>query len=90
MRETSPLYNADKVTTPTIIHVGEKDERVPQEHSRGLYRALRTYMKVPAELIIYPGEGHGLTKYSHRKAKLTWDVRWFDHHVLGKMDEDLE
>jgi dipeptidyl aminopeptidase/acylaminoacyl peptidase len=90
MRETSPLYDADKVMTPTLIHVGEKDERVPQEHSRGLYRALRHYMKVPTELIVYPGAGHGLTKYSHRKAKLLWDHRWFNHHVLGKVDEDLE
>ncbi len=85
MLETSPLYDVDKVKTPTIIHVGERDPRVPQEHSRGLYRALKHYVKVPTELIIYPGEGHGLTKYTHRQAKLAWDLKWFDHYVL---DED--
>ena len=90
MRETSPLYNVDNVTTPTVIHVGENDPRVPAEHSRGLYRALRHYLNVPTELIVYPDEGHGLTKYTHRKAKLEWDLKWFNHHVLGKLDEDLE
>jgi dipeptidyl aminopeptidase/acylaminoacyl peptidase len=90
MRNTSPLFDVDKVTTPTLIHVGENDERVPQEHSRSLYRALRHYLKVPTELIIYPGAGHGLTKYSHRKAKISWDVKWFNNHVLGRVDEELE
>jgi dipeptidyl aminopeptidase/acylaminoacyl peptidase len=84
MLETSPLYEVDKVKTPTIIHVGEKDPRVPQQHSRGLYRALKHYLNVPTELIIYPGAGHGLTKYSHRKAKLDWDLQWFDRHVLDE------
>lgn len=90
MRATSPLFDADRITTPTLIHVGENDARVPQEHSRSLYRALRHYVKVPTELIVYPGEGHGLTKYSHRKAKISWDVKWFNHYVLGKADEELE
>ena len=70
MRNTSPLYDVDKVTTPTLIHVGENDARVPQEHSRSLYRSLRHYLNVPTELIIYPDTGHGLFKYSHRKAKM--------------------
>jgi dipeptidyl aminopeptidase/acylaminoacyl peptidase len=82
MRASSPLFDADKIRTPTLIHVGEHDERVPQEHSRSLYRALRHYLEVPVELIVYPGEGHGLTKYSHRKAKIMWDQEWFRRHVL--------
>lgn len=90
MHRTSPIYDADKITTPTLIHVGEKDERVPQEHSRGLYRALRHYLHVPTELVIYPGAGHGLVKYSHRKAKLAWDLKWFNHYALGKRDESME
>ena len=48
-----------------------------------LHRSLHYYLDVPVELLVYPDEGHGLTKYSHRKAKLSWDTRWFDHHVLN-------
>ncbi|MHC4414949.1 MAG: S9 family peptidase [Planctomycetota bacterium] len=84
MHETSPLYDVHLVETPTLIHVGEKDARVPLQHSRALHRALHHYLGVPCELVIYPGAGHGLTKLTHRKAKLAWDVAWFDTHVLGK------
>lgn len=80
----SPLYHLDKVVTPTLIHVGEFDERVPVQHSKTLHRALHIYRDVDCELIIYPGEGHGLTKYSHRLAKLKWDMAWFEKYLLGK------
>jgi dipeptidyl aminopeptidase/acylaminoacyl peptidase len=88
MHDTSPLYDVDKVVTPTLIHVGEKDERVPVEHSRALHRALHHYLGVPCELVVYPGAGHGLTTYTHRKAKLTWDLKWIEHHVLGRSTAD--
>ena len=84
MSKTSPLYLAHKIRTPTLIHVGERDQRVPLQHSRALYRALRHYLKVPVELVVYPGEPHGLSQQTHRRAKLLWDLKWFDYYVLGK------
>ncbi len=86
----SPLYNLHKVKTPTLIHVGENDPRVPPAHSRTLYRALKHYLHVPTELVVYPGEGHGLTTYTHRKAKMSWDLGWFDKYLLGKVEESAE
>ena len=83
MRKSAPLYNAHKIKTPTLIHVGSNDHRTPAVHSTGLYRALRFYLKVPSELVMYPGEPHGLREYDHRKAKMAWDLAWFDYHVLG-------
>lgn len=79
----SSLTYADKIKTPTLIHIGENDARVPLGHAQGLYRALRHYLNVPVELVVYPGEGHGLSKYQHRKAKMEWDQRWFNYYVLG-------
>jgi dipeptidyl aminopeptidase/acylaminoacyl peptidase len=49
-----------------------------------LYRALREYVKVPTELVVYPGEPHGPTKYAHRQAKMEWDLAWFDRYILDK------
>ncbi|MFZ5432714.1 MAG: S9 family peptidase, partial [Calditrichota bacterium] len=83
-RKASPLWNLDKVKTPTLIHVGGQDERVPPANAWALFRGLDFYLKVPTELVVYPGQGHGLRKYTHRKAKLEWDIAWFDHYVLGK------
>jgi dipeptidyl aminopeptidase/acylaminoacyl peptidase len=82
-RKTSPTYGLGNVTTPTLIHVGGADERCPPGHSRMLYRALKEYVKVPTELVVYPGEPHGLTKLSNRKAKMEWDLAWFDRYLKG-------
>ncbi len=83
MQKASPMYDVHKVKTPTLVHVGEHDARVPAEHSRALHRALHHYLKVPTELIVYPGEGHGLSKYDHRRAKMQWDLAWFSKYLLG-------
>ncbi len=80
-RKTSPIYGLGNVTTPTLIHVGGNDERCPPGHSRMLYRALKEYKKVPTELVVYTGEPHGLTKMSNRKAKMEWDLAWFDRYL---------
>jgi len=80
-RAGSPMFKLGDVKTPTLIHVGENDQRVPPANARSLYRALRHYSDVPTELVVYPGEGHGLTKYKHRKAKMEWDIAWFDRYL---------
>ncbi len=81
-QKTSPLYQLkDTFRTATLIHVGENDERVPVTHSRTLHRALRHYLKVPTELVIYPGTGHGLLQYHHRLAKMKWDLAWFEKYL---------
>jgi dipeptidyl aminopeptidase/acylaminoacyl peptidase len=84
MRRMSPLEGLSRVETPTLIHAGAEDDRVPAAHGRGLHRALHRYLGVPCELVVYPGAGHSLSALSHRRAKLAWDVAWFDAHVLGR------
>jgi dipeptidyl aminopeptidase/acylaminoacyl peptidase len=86
-RKASPLYHLGRVRTPTLIHVGGADPRVPSAHSRALYRALRHYLKVPVELVVYPGEGHGLSTRENRLAKMKWDLAWFDKYLLGQEEE---
>lgn len=83
-QQASPLYSLDRVKTPTLIHVGGSDPRVPPAHSRALYRALKHYLNVPTQLVVYPGEPHGLTTHENRLAKITWDLAWFDRYLLGK------
>ncbi len=81
----SPLYSFKPgMTTAVLIHVGENDPRVPASHSIGLHRMLSRYLDVPCELIVYPGAGHNLSKYTHRLAKAKWDHAWIDHYTLSK------
>lgn len=81
-RKTSPTYGLGNVTAPTLIHVGGSDDRCPPGHSRMLHRALKEYKQVPTELVVYTGEPHGLTKMSNRKAKMEWDLAWFEKYLL--------
>lgn len=83
MHRSSPIYRAGAITTPTLIHVGSNDPRVPIQHSLSLHRALYDYLDVPVELVVYPGAAHTLASYRHRRAKLEWDLAWFDRWVLG-------
>jgi dipeptidyl aminopeptidase/acylaminoacyl peptidase len=80
-QKTSPTYGLGNIAVPTLIHVGEKDERCPPGHSRMLYRALKEYTKVPTELVIYPGEPHGLGKLESRRAKMEWELAWFEKYL---------
>ena len=86
-RAASPMYALDRVRTPTLLHVGEQDARVPAAHARAMYRALKTYLGVPTELVVYPGAGHGLVTRGHRRAKMEWDLAWFDRYLLGRSPE---
>jgi len=80
-RAASPVFNLDRVKTPILIHVGGDDPRVPPAHSRALFRALRHYLEVPTQLVVYPGEGHTLTVREHRLAKMKWDLAWFGRYL---------
>jgi dipeptidyl aminopeptidase/acylaminoacyl peptidase len=81
--KASSTYQLDKIKTPTLIHVGANDERCPPGHSRMLYRALKEYNRVPTELVVYPGEAHGIMKYRNRRAKLDWDLAWLQRYFDG-------
>ncbi len=82
--KASSTYQLGNIKTPTLIHVGGNDDRCPPGHSRMLYRALKEYLHVPTELVVYPGEGHGIMKYRNRRAKMEWDLAWLERHVMGK------
>ncbi len=55
-----PFFHADRIKTPTLFMVGEKDFNVPLAGSEQMYQALRS-LGVDAQLVIYPGQFHGIT-----------------------------
>jgi dipeptidyl aminopeptidase/acylaminoacyl peptidase len=71
----------DRVTTPLMIQVGERDERVPAEQSIQFYEAVSGIGKAPAKLVIYPGEGHGLREVTHIRDMMLRNVEWFSHWI---------
>ena len=72
-----------KVTTPTIILVGENDVRVPPPQSVELYRALKAN-GVPTHLYIAPRDPHGWRELRHELFKVNVELDWFEKHVRDR------
>ena len=79
----SPLREAWRVTTPTLLLVGEEDERVPAPQSVEFFRALKAN-GVATELHMAPREGHGWTELRHQLFKINAELAWFEKYVFGK------
>lgn len=77
-----PLLKADKIKTPTLFFVGEKDFNVPALGSEQMYQALRS-QNIPTGLIIYPNQYHGITTPSYQVDRLARYSEWFDKHLKG-------
>jgi dipeptidyl aminopeptidase/acylaminoacyl peptidase len=84
--EQSPITHLAGATTPTLLMVGEKDVRVPTAQSIEMFRALRT-SGVETELLVFPGEPHGLRTLKHRLYKINSEIAWFERHLFGRAYE---
>jgi dipeptidyl aminopeptidase/acylaminoacyl peptidase len=80
--EASALREIWKVKTPTLVLVGEKDERVPAPQSIELYRALKAN-GVDTHLYMAPREPHGWRELRHQLFKVNIELEWLEHHALG-------
>jgi dipeptidyl aminopeptidase/acylaminoacyl peptidase len=83
---SSPITYIKRVKTPTLVLVGENDLECPLPQSQEFFRALKT-LKVPTKLVVYSGEGHGVTRPEHRRDILRRWVEWFDDK-LGSVPPD--
>ena len=75
-----PFLKADKIKTPTQFMVGESDFNVPSPGSEQMYQALKS-LGTPTELIIYPGQFHGITVPSYIKDRFERYLNWFDKYL---------
>jgi len=87
-KKTSPMTNINKAKTPTLIQHGEFDKRVPIANAYELAQGLRD-RNVPAELIVYKGFGHGITKPKERLAATWHNWQWFNKYAWGENVELL-
>jgi dienelactone hydrolase len=80
--ENSPVFMADRVTTPLLILHNDQDDAVPWYQGIEYYLALRRLGK-ECYLLNYNGEPHGLrTKATQRDYTLRMQ-QFFDHHLKG-------
>ncbi len=86
----SPISRVHHVTTPTLVLCGEKDWNVPLSQSENLYQSLRR-LGVPTQLIIYPGQSHGIRLPAFQQDRYERYVAWFDRFLKsggGATDQD--
>lgn len=80
-----PLLHADRIKTPTLFLGGDQDFNVPIIGGEQMYAALAT-QRIPAQLIVYPGQNHVLTRPSFIKDCMRRYVEWFDRYLKPAAD----
>ena len=78
--KVSPYYRVANITTPTLFMGGDIDWNVPILGGEQMYQALKSLGR-ETELVVYPGEYHGLKAPSHIKDRLERHISWFAHYV---------
>ncbi len=76
----SPFNKVHLVETPTLIMGGEDDWNVPILNSEQLYQALRR-RGVPTQLVVYPGQSHGIRVPSYQVDRYERYLAWYDRWV---------
>ncbi len=80
----------ERVTTPLLIQVGERDERVPAEQSIQFFEAVRAIGKAPAKLVLYPGQPHGVRDPRLTRDLMSRNVAWFTRWIAVERAATLE
>jgi dipeptidyl aminopeptidase/acylaminoacyl peptidase len=76
----SPVFNADKVSTPVLLMQGTDDPWTEMIESDQMYSALKVQGKDVVQ-IRWIGEGHGISKLSNRILNEKIRLEWFDKYL---------
>ncbi len=79
----SPFNDVANVTTPTLWIGGAEDWNVPILGSEQMYQAMRR-LGIETQLVVYPGEHHGIRRPSFQKDRYERYLDWFDTYVKGE------
>jgi len=87
MKVSYPFLNVEKIKTPTLYMVGEKDFNVPAVGGEQMYQALKS-LGVPSEFVIYPNQHHGISVPSYQKDRLSRYVNWYAKYLMNNMPKE--
>jgi dipeptidyl aminopeptidase/acylaminoacyl peptidase len=76
-----PFFQADRIKTPTLFLSGDRDFNVPTIGVEQMYQALKS-LGVDTQLIIYPGQFHGITIPSYTRDRLERYLAWFNKYLM--------
>ncbi|WP_163408105.1 alpha/beta hydrolase family protein [Flavobacterium ajazii] len=84
----SPVYYADRVTTPLLSWAGEADRHVHYYQTLEFYLALRRLGKKHV-MLLYPDQQHVLSDKEQQKHLTEYVMRWFDHYLSAKSNSEF-
>jgi len=84
--KSSAINFIKRAHTPTLAVVGDRDGECPAPQSYEFWHALRDE-RVPAELVIYPNEGHGFVNPEHSRDVMDRAVEWFARYMPATPEE---
>ena len=79
----NPFNDLGKVTTPTLVIGGKEDWNVPIQNSEQLYQVLKR-RGIETQLVVYPGEHHGIRRPSFQRDRYERFLGWFDKYVKAE------
>ena len=80
LREISPLFQADRITAPLLVLHGANDPRVPVGEAEQMVAAVRANGR-PAELMLFPDEGHFMLRQSTQLVAYPAIGDWFERYM---------
>lgn len=84
IRVSYPFLHADRIRTPTLYMGGQSDFNVPIIGGEQMYQALRS-MGIDTQLVIYPGQNHGITTPSYVRDRLERYLAWYGKYLKPRM-----
>jgi len=83
LKETSPLYNYQKIKSPLMVFQGLNDVRVLPIESQEIVDGVKKN-GVPVEYITYPDEGHGFVKKENQITTAERTLTFLDRYLMAK------
>ncbi len=80
----SPAFFVKQIRTPVLILHGERDQLTFISNSKEMYQALKILGR-PVKFVVYPREGHGLSREPNHKADVfNRATNWFATYLQSK------
>ena len=87
LKNTSPLYNYQKIKKPLIVFQGANDVRVLKVESDEIAEGVKKN-GVPVEYVVYPNEGHGFQKRENQITTSKKTLEFLDKYLRPKVQKN--
>jgi dipeptidyl aminopeptidase/acylaminoacyl peptidase len=75
-----PFFQVEQIKTPTLFMASQNDFNVPVAGAEQMYQAFKS-VGIPTELIIYPGQNHGLSVPSYIIHRYKRHIDWYQRYL---------